>query len=98
MGPVVKHRHGGIDWDDAPCPICKAQEEVVLESRRKLAAQQRYESALRKLAELEAENAKLRSLCAAAEWQGIRWRNGQDAEHREWDKTWEALQGGKSDE
>jgi len=53
-----------------------------------------------RIAELEAENAKLRGLCAAADRQGIRWRNGQDPEHREWDKTWEALSGkeDKSDE
>jgi len=50
-----------------------------------------------RITELEAENAKLRGLCAAADWQGIRWRNGQDAEHREWDKTWEALAGGEGE-
>jgi len=82
MGPVVKHRHGGIDWDDDPCPICEAQTEVVLESRRTLAAQQRYEAAQRRIAELEQQLAEAReALERISEFDCELWATGGFAQH-----------------
>ena len=55
-------------------------------------ANKRLEAENKKLRE---ENIMLRQLCAAADNQGISWQFGQEPEEREWDKAWNALQGGE---